>query len=382
MKANHRLHRASTGQRPGGLPFFSFRCHEALQSELEDAAARVIRSGWFIRGQEVAAFEEEWAGYLGCAHAVGVSNGLDALSLSLRALGVGPGDEVIVPSNTYIATALAATHVGATPVFVEPRMDTYTLDPGRIEAAIGPKTKAIVPVHLYGQAAEMGPIMELANRRGLVVVEDNAQAHGAAYRGQKTGTFGHCNATSFYPGKNLGALGDAGAVSCGDADLAEKIRMLSNYGSQEKYFNEEIGHNQRLDEMQAALLRVKLPHLDAWTAQRRDLAAAYQDGLRQVGDLVLPVTHADATHVHHQFVVRTGRRDELAAFLYERGVGTLIHYPVPPHLQRCYAGLGHGVGDFPIAEELAQTVLSLPIWPGMVLEELEVVVRSIREFFG
>jgi len=363
------------------IPFLSFGFHDTIRTELQNASNRVIDSGWFINGNEVTAFEEEWSQYLGCKSSIGVSNGLDALILSLKALGIGPGDEVIVPSNTYVATALAATHVGATPVFVEPNIETYNLDPVRIMGAISNKTKAIMPVHLYGQAAEMTAIMEIASKHGLFVVEDNAQSQGAQHKDQKTGTFGHCNGTSFYPGKNLGALGDAGAVSTNDSDLSHKVKVLSNYGSQKKYYNEVVGHNNRLDEMQAAFLRVKLPHLDEWTAQRQAIASAYLEGLQGVGDLILPSTHSDSTHVYHLFVVRTKHRDELAKYLNDRGIGTLIHYPIPPHLQECYKDLGYNRGDFPIAEEIADTALSLPMWPGMSAVEIDFVLRKVADFF-
>lgn len=363
------------------IPFLSFGFHDEIRTELQKASNRVIDSGWFINGKEVAEFEEEWSQYLRCQSSIGVSNGLDALILSLKALGIGSGDEVIIPSNTYVATALAATHVGATPVFVEPNKETYNIDPERIEAAISNKTKAIMPVHLYGQAAEMTAIMEIASNHGLFVVEDNAQAQGAKHKGQKTGTFGHSNGTSFYPGKNLGALGDAGAVSTNDSDLAHKVKVLSNYGSQKKYYNEVVGHNNRLDEMQAAFLRVKLPYLDEWTAQRQAIALAYLEGLQGIGELILPSTHPDSTHVYHLFVVRTKRRDELAQYLNEHGIGTLIHYPVPPHLQECYKDLGYKRGDFPIAEEIADTALSLPIWPGMTESESSAVLSAIKGYF-
>ena len=363
------------------IPFLSFDFHKGINAALLESSKNVIDSAWFVNGKEVSSFEEEWAAYLGCGHSVGTSNGLDALILSLKALGVGSGDEVIVPSNTYVATALAVTHVGATPIFVEPRLETYNINPDRIEAAITPKTKAIMPVHLYGQAAEMTAVMQIAERHGLFVIEDNAQAQGAEHRGQKTGTFGHCNGTSFYPGKNLGALGDAGAVSTNDDELAHKVKVLSNYGSQKKYYNEVIGHNNRLDEMQAAFLRVKLPHLDEWTAQRQAIASAYREGLNGAGDLVLPLTHVDSSHVYHLFVVRTKQRDALAQHLNGNGIGTLIHYPVPPHLQECYKDLGYERGDFPIAEEIADTALSLPIWPGMGDEQVRHITEAIRSFF-
>lgn len=365
------------------IPFLNFNSmHGEIRRDLIVAFDRVIKSNWFINGKEVSAFESEWARFLGCTYSVGVSNGLDALILSLKALGIGCGDEVIVPSNTYVATALAATHVGATPVFVEPNIETYNLDPERIEAAITPRTKAIMPVHLYGQAAEMTEILEIANRHGIFVVEDNAQSQGAEHKGHKTGTFGHCNGTSFYPGKNLGALGDAGAVTTNNENLANKVRILGNYGSQKKYYNEVIGHNNRLDEIQAAFLRVKLKHLSDWTKQRQEIAADYLKGLEGIGDLILPDTHPESTHVYHLFVIRTKQRDKLAEYLKERGIGTLIHYPVPPHLQECYKHLGYKQGDFPIAEEIANTALSLPIWPGMENQEVLDVCGAIAACFN
>ena len=364
------------------IPFLNFKAiHDDIQSDLLEAASSVIESGWFINGAEVTAFESAWANFLGTKKCVGVNSGLDALELSLRAAGVGNGDEVIVPSNTYIATALAATQVGANPVFVEPVASTHLIDTDRIEEAITSRTKAIIPVHLYGQAVDMQSVTAIANRHGLFVVEDNAQAHGATWGGQRTGSFGHANATSFYPGKNLGALGDAGAVTTNDSELACQIRMLRNYGSEVKYHNEVLGYNKRLDEMQAAFLSVKLKHLESWTVLRQAIAHQYLDGLQGVGDLILPVTEAGATHVYHLFVIQTNHRDALAKFLTENGIGTLIHYPIPPHLQRCYADLGHIRGDFPIAEDLANTVLSLPIWPGMTPVQINEVVCKIQDFF-
>ncbi|MDB0025395.1 DegT/DnrJ/EryC1/StrS family aminotransferase [Flavobacteriales bacterium] len=365
------------------IPFLDFNSiHEVIRPDLNKAASSVIESGWFVNGAEVTAFEHAWANFLGTDMCIGVSSGLDALELSLRAAGIGEGDEVIVPSNTYIATALASTHVGAKPVFVEPVPSTYLIDVDRIENAISERTKAIIPVHLYGQAADMHSIMALAEKHGLFIVEDNAQAHGSTWEGQRTGSFGHANATSFYPGKNLGALGDAGAVTTNDSQLARQIKMLRNYGSEVKYHNEVIGYNKRLDEMQAAFLSVKLKHLETWTASRQAIAEQYLEGLEGVGDLVLPVTQAKATHVFHLFVVRTNCRDELAAHLKDQGIGTLIHYRIPPHLQPCYADLGHVRGDFPIAEELANTVLSLPIWPGMTAGQVKAVVMAIKGFFA
>ena len=267
-------------------------------------------------------------------------------------------------------------------MFVEPLASTHLIDTGRIEEAITPRTKAIIPVHLYGQAVDMQSVMAIANRHGLFVVEDNAQAHGATWSGQRTGSFGHANATSFYPGKNLGALGDAGAVTTNDPELARQIGMLRNYGSEIKYHNEVVGYNKRLDEIQAAFLSVKLKHLEAWTASRQAIAKHYLGGLDGVGDLILPVTQANANHVYHLFVIRTNHRNDLAEYLNENGIGTLIHYPIPPHLQKCYANLGHRRGDFPIAEELANTVLSLPIWPGMTPRQLRLVVEVIQNYFS
>jgi dTDP-4-amino-4,6-dideoxygalactose transaminase len=293
-----------------------------------------------------------------------VSNGLDALVLSLRALGIGPGDEVIVPSNTYIATALAVSQVGATPVFVEPRMETYNINPELIPSKITKKTKAIMPVHLYGQACEMDEILEIAKTHNLFVIEDNAQAHLSSFNGRLTGSFGDINGTSFYPGKNLGALGDAGAITTNNGELAIRIKRLRNYGSEVKYYNEEIGYNNRLDEMQAAFLRVKLKYLQDWTQQRKEIAAWYNEVLKDK-NWILPKVHPDADHVYHLYVIRTSNRDEVAEELKQEGIQTMIHYPIPPHLQKAYRHLGFKKGDFPIAEEIANTCLSLPIWPGM-----------------
>ena len=364
------------------IPFLNFNVmHDGIQSDLLNAASSVIQSGWFVNGIEVTTFENAWAKFVGTNMCVGVNSGLDALELTLRAAGIGQGDEVIVPSNTYIATALAASHVGAKPVFVEPVPSTHLIDVDRIDDAITERTRAIIPVHLYGQAVDMPAVMTLAKKHDLFVVEDNAQAHGSTWDGQRTGSFGHANATSFYPGKNLGALGDAGAVTTNDSELARQIRMLRNYGSEVKYHNEVLGYNKRLDEMQAAFLSVKLKHLESWIVLRQAIAHQYLDGLQGVGDLILPVTEAGATHVYHLFVIQTNHRDALAKFLTENGIGTLIHYPIPPHLQRCYADLGHIRGDFPISEDLANTVLSLPIWPGMTPVQINEVVCKIQDFF-
>ena len=363
------------------LPFLSLEPqHAPLRAELTAAFTRVHDSYWYVLGEEVRQFEREYAAWNRVPHAVGVANGLDALVLALRALNVGPGDEVVVPSNTYIATWLAVTQVGATLVPVEPDPATSNIDPAAIAAAITPRTRAIMPVHLYGQACRMPEIMALAARHGLSVVEDNAQAHGAAFDGQLTGSFGHLNATSFYPGKNLGALGDAGAVTTASDALARRVQVLRNYGSVQKYHNEEIGYNSRLDELQAALLRVKLPHLAAWTAQRQQLAAWYGQHLAGIAGLHLPHTAAGATHVYHLYVVHHPRRDALQRHLGQQGIGTLVHYPVLPYRQPAYQFLEMPAGRFPIAEKLAATCLSLPLWPGMTEAQVATVATAIRAF--
>ncbi|RUQ41268.1 MAG: DegT/DnrJ/EryC1/StrS family aminotransferase [Candidatus Competibacteraceae bacterium] len=333
-----------------------------LKDDLDAAYHRVMDSGWFILGKEVEAFEREFAAYCEAAHCVGVGNGLEALHLILRAYGIGPGDEVIVPANTYIATWLAVSYAGATPIPVEPDARTYNLDPALIEAAITPATRAILPVHLYGQPADMDPIKALASRYGLKVIEDAAQAHGARYHGRRVGGLGDAAGFSFYPGKNLGALGDGGAVVTNDADLAERVRVLRNYGSRVKYHNEVKGFNSRLDELQAALLRVKLPVLDAWNERRRAAAARYLDGLAG-SELGLPYVPKWAEPVWHLFVVRHPQRDALQQRLQQAGIGTMIHYPIPPHLQPAYAELGYGAGAFPISEAIHREVLSLPMGP-------------------
>lgn len=345
------------------------------------ALGQVYDSQWYVLGQHVRDFEAAYSTFSGACYAIGVANGLDALHMALLALGVGAGDEVIVPSNTYIATWLAISYVGATPVPVEPDTATYNLDPRRLEAAITPRTKAIMPVHLYGQACEMTAIMEVARRHNLFVVEDNAQAQGAAADGRITGSFGHANGTSFYPGKNLGALGDAGAVTTNDEVLAKKIQTLRNYGSQQKYYNEVIGYNSRLDELQAAVLQVKLSYLPEWTRQRQQVAAWYDAQLQGIEGLQLPATAKGSTHVYHLYVVRTTRRDALQQHLTAAGIGTLIHYPVPPHLQQAYAHMGITKGAYPIAEELAETSLSLPMWPGMTEENVADVAGVIRDYY-
>ena len=345
------------------IPFLDLKapCLE-LKEELDAAYARVMSSGWYILGEEVAAFEREFAEYCGVRHCIGVGNGLDALYLILRALEIGAGDEVIVPSNTYIATWLAVSQTGAVPVPVEPDGRTWNIDPDRIEAAITPRTRAILAVHLYGQAAEMTRINAIARRHNLKVIEDAAQAHGALCNGRKVGGLADAAGFSFYPGKNLGALGDGGAVTTNDDGLAERIRILRNYGSRQKYVNEVKGVNSRLDELQAALLRVKLRRLDEWNLRRERLSMRLLGGLSDSG-LGLPCLAEGCTSVWHLFVVRCPDRDGLQKELGEHGIGTLIHYPVPPHLQDAYRELGYGPGSFPLAEQLADEVLSLPMGP-------------------
>ncbi|WP_240098628.1 DegT/DnrJ/EryC1/StrS family aminotransferase [Thermomonas flagellata] len=360
------------------VPFLDLKApHQELQAELDAVWARVRDSGWYILGPEVEAFEQEYAEYCGVRHCVGVANGLDALHLALRAMDVGTGDEVIVPSNTYIATWLAVSQCGATPVPVEPDPATHNLDPDRIEAALTPRTKVILPVHLYGQPADLDPILAIARRHGLRVLEDAAQAHGARYKDRRVGAHGDAVAWSFYPGKNLGALGDAGAVTTNDDTIADRLRVLRNYGSRVKYVNEVQGWNSRLDPLQAAILRVKLAHLDAWNARRVEIAALY---LRELADcgVRLPQVPEWSQPVWHLFVIRHPQRDGLQQRLAEAGVDTLIHYPIPPHRQQAYAAQGWPEAAFPIAEQLAGEVLSLPIGPHLSPDQAQQVVAAVR----
>jgi dTDP-4-amino-4,6-dideoxygalactose transaminase len=352
------------------------------RAEFHLALDRVLDSGWLVLGREVSDFERMFADYCGTNHAIGVGNGLEALHLVLRAWNIGPGDEVIVPSNTYIATWLAVSYTGATPVPVEPDEHTYNIDPALIEAAITPRTKAIIAVHLYGQPADMDAINAVAANHGLNVLEDVAQAHGARWNGRYAGALGHAAAVSFYPGKNLGALGDAGAVTTDNKELATRLEMLRNYGSKQKYVHEMIGFNSRLDELQAAFLTVKMARLEADNARRREIADLYREGLSNVQDLSLPSVDPKAEPVWHLYVVRTKRREALQAYLTERGIGTLIHYPTAPHLQKAYSDLGLERGAFPVAEAIHDQVLSLPIGPTMSDEDVEIVVKAVSEFFG
>lgn len=359
------------------VPFLDLRAaYQELKSEIDVAVGRVLDSGWYILGPEVEAFEQEFAAYVDATQAIGVADGLDALQLVLKAMDVGPGDEVIVPTNTYIATWLAVSQCGATVVPVEPLDATFNIDPEAVEAAITPRTKVILPVHLYGQPADLDPLLRIARTHGLRLLEDAAQAHGARYKGRRIGGHGDAVAWSFYPGKNLGALGDGGAVTTNDPELADRIRVLRNYGSRTKYVNEVKGVNSRLDPLQAAVLRVKLKHLDCWNERRRDLAAEYQRLLAGSG-LRLPESPAFAESVWHLYVVRTPVRDALQQALQERGVSTLIHYPIPPHRQRAYRE--GPAGSYPLAEAMAQQVLSLPIGPQLDPSALRAVAEAVHD---
>jgi len=358
------------------VPFLDFHSiYVELKAELDSAYHRCMESAWYILGQEVEAFESEFAAYCEARHCVGVGNGLDALHLILRAYEIGPGDEVIVPANTYIATWLAVSHAGATPVPVEPDARSYNLDPSAIAAALTPRTRAIMAVHLYGQPADTDPINALAAQHGLKVIEDAAQAHGARYKGRRVGGLGDAAGFSFYPGKNLGAVGDGGAVVTNDATLADRIRVLRNYGSRIKYKNELQGYNSRLDELQAALLRVKLRHLDAWNARRTIAANRYLECLSE-SDLLLPFVPDWAEPAWHLFVIRTPLRDVLQKALTSAGVGTMIHYPIPPHLSGAYAE-DFREKVFPLSEALAKTVLSLPMGPHLTCDQQETVISAV-----
>ncbi len=364
------------------IPFFSLDAqHAQIKPLVMQAMEEVFDSQWYILGKSVKKFEEEYATFNHTEHCIGVANGLDALHIALLTLGIKAGDEIIVPSNTYIATWLAVTFVGATPIPVEPDPATYNLDPTKIEAAITSRTKAILPVHLYGQACDMDNIMKIAAKYNLFVVEDNAQAQGATFNGKLTGSFGNINGTSFYPSKNLGALGDGGAITTNNSDLATKAQIFRNYGSQKKYYNEIIGQNSRLDEIQAAILSVKLKKLMDWTAERRKTAQLYYQFLQNTVGIVLPKVADKASHVYHLYVIRTNKRSELQAFLNKNGIETLIHYPIPPHLQMAYKPAGYSKGDYPIAEELAETCLSLPLYPGLKEIQVKIVCETIQRFF-
>jgi dTDP-4-amino-4,6-dideoxygalactose transaminase len=360
------------------VPFLDLgAAYREIQAEIESAVLASLRSGWYIGGQDVEAFEREFAAYTSTQHCVGVANGLDALHLSLVAMGVGNEDEVIVPSNTFIATWLAVSQCGAIPVPVEPVQFTYNLDPSRIEAAITPRTKVILPVHLYGHPADLDPILTLARKHGLYVLEDAAQAHGARYKGKRIGGHGDAVAWSFYPGKNLGALGDAGAVTTNNPEIADRLRVLRNYGSHVKYVNEVKGYNSRLDPVQAAVLRIKLQYLDDWNARRTAIASRYAAELAGIG-LMLPAVPEWAEPAWHLYVVQHVNRDALQKALQAARIGTLIHYPIPPHLQQAYAAAGFVRGSFPLAEQMADRVLSLPMGPQLNDACVTDVIASLK----
>ena len=350
-----------------------------IKNELDDAINRVLNSGWYIGGIEVESFESEFATYCGANYSVGVANGLDALHLALIAMGVGPGDEVIVPSNTYIATWLAVSHCGATPIPVEPNHRTYNIDPLLIEEAITDKTKVILPVHLYGQSADLDPVLKIATKYNLMVLEDGAQAHGAEYKGRKIGSHGDAVAWSFYPGKNLGAFGDGGSVTTNNPEIAEKIRLLRNYGSGQKYVNELKGFNSRLDPLQAAILRVKLRYLDAWNNNRRNFAGIYTKEIKNPS-LILPYVPDWTEPAWHLYVIRLQLRNEIQNFLNKKDISTLIHYPIPPHLQKAYSTSKTPHRTLPIAESMANEVLSLPMGPHLEIEEILKVVEEVNKF--
>lgn len=362
------------------IPFASFEfMHQEMQQEIESAVLEVIHRNWFIRGCENEEFEKRYAQYCGTQFCVGCGNGLDSLELLLKAYGITKGDEVIIPSNTFIATALAVTHSGATPVFVEPHLDTYTIDAERIEEKITSRTKAIIAVHLYGLPADMDEVNRIAKKYGLIVLEDAAQAHGAVYKGKKVGSLGDAAGFSFYPGKNLGAMGDAGAITTNDKRIAEKVRALTNYGSDYKYHHIYAGKNSRLDEMQAAILRVKLGQLDRWNREREKVAKRYFNEITN-SKIIKPRFLEDRVHVWHIFAVRTQNRSEFEEYLHENNIGTMVHYPQPIHLQRAYKDLCMEKGQLPIAELISDTEISLPMYYGITDQQIEYVVNTINNY--
>lgn len=363
------------------VPFAAFQgMHDEIRKELDEAYKRVMDRSYFIQGPECEVFERAFAKYCEADYCVGVATGLDAIYLILRAMEIGAGDEVIVPSNTYIATALAVSYTGATPVFVEPVIENYNIDVTKIEEKITNKTKAIIAVHLQGRAADMDAVNEIAKKHKLKVIEDSAQAHGARYKGHRVGTLSDAAAFSFYPGKNLGALGDGGCIVTNNKELADKVRALGNYGSDYKYHHIYKGTNSRLDEMQAAFLAAKLPHLDKWNEERRRIAKRYLDEIKNPL-ITLPVGSSDEyEHIYHVFVIRCDRRDELEKYLAEQGIGTVKHYPIPMHMQECYKDMNIAEGSLPIAEEISRTVLSIPMYYGMDEEQIDFVIACINKF--
>ena len=348
------------------------------QREFEEKALEVLRSGWYVLGKEVETFEERFAAWTGAKYCVSVANGLEALQIAVRLLGIGPGDEVIVQGNTYIASVMGITMNGATPVFVEPD-EYYQIDADRIEACITEKTKAVMAVHLYGLVADMDKITAICKKHNLKLIEDCAQSHGAKFRGKMTGTFGDMGCFSFYPSKNLGAFGDGGAIVTDDETLAKEAKIFRNYGSEKRYYNKVAGINSRLDELQAGLLNVRLSHIKEITEERQELAGRYRERLKD-GQITLPAERAGTETVWHQYVIRCGRRRELIDYLNGKEIGTIIHYPIPPHLSEAYGYLGHRKGDFPVTERYADTVLSIPMYTGMTGEEQDIVIEAINEF--
>lgn len=364
------------------VPFVDLKAqYELIADEVDAAIMDVIHRTAFIMGDEVRQFEQEFADYCGAKYAVGVDSGTTALELALRAYDIGPGDEVITQANTFIATALAISATGATPVLVDIDPETYLIDVAAIRGAITEKTKAIMPVHLYGQPADMDPIMELAEKHGLVVIEDSAQAHGARYKGRRTGSLGHTAAFSLYPSKNLGAYGDAGIVVTDDPEVADNVNMLHNYGQRKKYHHEEIGYNHRLDTVQAAVLHVKLKYLDAWNAARQRHAELYNELLAE-SNVVTPIQAEDRDHVWHLYVIRTKQRDALQEALQAKGISTVIHYPIPVHLQKAYESLGYKSGDFPNTEQFAREIVSLPMYSELTSDQIMRVANAVTEFTG
>lgn len=364
------------------IPFLRLdHMHSQIRGEIMLAFEKVYDANWFLLGQQLSQFEAAYASFNNVRHCLGVSNGLDALRIALTTLSIGPGDEVVLPANTFIATALAILHTGATPVFVDPDDRTYNMEADALEQAITERTKAVIPVHLYGQPCNMTDLMALAQQHSIHVIEDNAQAQGARYNGKLTGSWGDINATSFYPGKNLGALGDAGGLTTDDHQLAKQAAILRNYGAEEKYLHTQIGFNMRMDECQAAFLSVKLKYLMQWTEKKREIAAWYDSRLRGVGDVVTPYVQPGAYHVYHLYVIRTAQRDELQKHLGSQGISTLIHYPVPLHKEKIFSGLFRAASPFPVAETLAATCLSLPLWVGMQEDDVDRVCIGIINFF-
>ncbi len=363
------------------IPFYSFLSqHDQIREAALQAMTETYDSNWFILGERLKKFEQEFSTYSNIKHTIGVGNGLEAIKIALKALDIKKGDEVIVPANTYIATVLAVTEIGAIPVLVEPELSSFNIDPNRIEEKITDHTKAIIPVHLYGLPCRMEPILAIANQHNLFVVEDNAQSVGAAINTKKTGTFGHINATSFYPTKNLGALGDGGAITTDNEDFARKVMLLRNYGSEQKYHNEIQGYNSRLDEIQAALLSVKLTFLDQWNAERIRLALYYTENLREVENLITPTYENGFMHVFHLYVVRVKNRTRLIDYLTKKSIQTAVHYPIPPYRQVAYKHLNFQPNNYPVSEKISEECLSIPLYPGLKKEEQDYIIEAIKNF--